>query len=832
MAKLSNQVSGKRIATSAMAGILAVSMTPGLALADDAADQNQNPASEESQLADPDSATPTVDGSASDPAAEDALDTSNTDNTASDPIVSEADDESVEPEGVEEDEEESSDDAAETDGEALDVNAPEDEEESEEGTAAESASTFTLPGTVSTLEANPEEAVLVDGVNSINASIPATESKTYNVTDGKVLVIAGSDDPDNPVVIENCVFNLTGTTMYFRNSLGIGYTGESLARLAIGKNVVFKNCRFITPSGSSATKGGNDACISLFGGNAQFDDCEIAGTGFMGQFMGLYGSAVATFNGSNISTVGNTGGWSYAMYGSSILNLNNSSMSATGMQRKPGGGNVNAFYSGDLNTEYDAININNSTIDFSDNWGGGFAINNVNIHVNNNSVIKVTDNAGNACNSGYWIVDNSEIDMSGNKGHGLSCIGIEMDGGSLNIEHNGCAGLYIQSRDSILKNAKVNIRCNGERLLSYSAGDVWLNAHKLTLEKCDDAWLGAIGRKGILEATNCTNLIACDLVNNHLKSKTETIIGEDVELSGQDEHYLFLNPPLDFDYARANTEGGTLNSNDSDLFDQLVKDDEGNLVQIDPSAIIGGDSAKIGTMTTAQLSHHDYDWDNGEVTGEASPDAYGVMRYSCKDACADYATDGYGKEHQYGCTCNGTYVYAPLVGVTFDDGVDDDSVTNMPETQTKVIYKNGIAQPADPIRDGYIFAGWYADPELTIPVDFSEGFTKNWNILYAAWNVDVPVEPQGPDDPEDPKDPDQPDTPDTPDQPDTPAVTPGDNSGTTTVASAAEEQTVSETQESNLPQSGDRTAGIALASMASALVAAFVAFVARKRRRS
>ena len=119
---------------------------------------------------------------------------------------------------------------------------------------------------------------------------------------------------------------------------------------------------------------------------------------------------------------------------------------------------------------------------FSDNKAGGFAINNVNIHVNNSDII-VNNNLGNACNSGYWIVTNdSSITMNGNRGgHGLSCIGFEMSDSKLEVLHNGYAGVYIQSKDSTLTNCTVDIRCNGERLLSYTAGDLWLQGHALTV---------------------------------------------------------------------------------------------------------------------------------------------------------------------------------------------------------------------------------------------------------------------------------------------------------------------------------------------------------------
>lgn len=61
-------------------------------------------------------------------------------------------------------------------------------------------------------------------------------------------------------------------------------------------------------------------------------------------------------------------------------------------------------------------------------------------------------------------------------------------------------------------------------------------------------------------------------------------------------------------------------------------------------------------------------------------------------------------------------------------------------------------KPADPTRDGYVFAGWYADADLKSPYDFSTSVTKDL-ALYAKWvkgsyvvdGVVVDPSAQGPD---------------------------------------------------------------------------------------
>ena len=827
---------GKRIVSGAVAGILAVSMTPAIALAEEPIEQNAEPA------------TAAQDLEAEQPDVIDATEEDAPEAPQSEAGTDEAPDEAVEAiegeEAVIEDDEEAEEDpapeeAAESEAAVDDAEetaidetaeASDDAEEAEEpAEAVEATETLGTQAAVILQAAGTEEYELKG--SGVTVCKETVSNKTFNVAAGQALLIEGTDN--EPLVFENCIFNLSGMNLLFKGITGASsyYNGETAAKLCIGKNVTFKNCTFITGENASSISGnGNDACINLHNGDIAFKDCNVTGNGVLGQFMGLYGASNVTFNNSHISTVGNTGGWSYAMYGTSVLSLIDSTMTATGMQRKPGGGNVNAFYSGDHRTYYDAIFLDNSTIDFSDNNGGGFAINNVNINVKD-STINVLNNAGNACNSGYWNVENSDINMSGNKAHGLSCIGFEMTGGSLTVLHNGYAGIYVQSRDSSLTGTDVKVMCNGERLLSYTAGDIWLNSHILTLTNCNDAWLGAIGRKGTLVANNCANLIAYDLFNNKLKGNTETIIGEDVTLGGQDEHYLFLNPALDFDYARGNTEGGAGNSNDSDLFDQIVNTEEG-VGTIDRMQVIGPD-AKIGSLTTAQLSHHSYDWEKGELTDEASPEAYGVIRYACTGACDDHA--GRTKEHPTSFDCTGTYVYAPVVGVAFDTVLPEGAtgeVQGMPDAQTRIMYKGYAERPADPTLEGYVFTGWYADAECTVPVDFSEAYTNNWTVLYAGWEVEPEPEPE-PVDPDEPvvPEPDEPDTPDTPDEPVVPEeqenVAPAANSST--VVASYE---VAQTQESELPQSGDRSLQTVAVSLAALVAAAFTAVFAHRRRRS
>lgn len=53
----------------------------------------------------------------------------------------------------------------------------------------------------------------------------------------------------------------------------------------------------------------------------------------------------------------------------------------------------------------------------------------------------------------------------------------------------------------------------------------------------------------------------------------------------------------------------------------------------------------------------------------------------------------------------------------------------------KVQYNKAIDRPANPVKEDYLFSGWYTDPELTNAFDFSKRCTSDMN-LYAKWRVD------------------------------------------------------------------------------------------------
>lgn len=55
------------------------------------------------------------------------------------------------------------------------------------------------------------------------------------------------------------------------------------------------------------------------------------------------------------------------------------------------------------------------------------------------------------------------------------------------------------------------------------------------------------------------------------------------------------------------------------------------------------------------------------------------------------------------------------------------------------VNENGRAEePSVPVREGYVFSGWYSDSAFTVKYDFSQNVTKNL-LLYAKWSKAIKV---------------------------------------------------------------------------------------------
>ena len=79
------------------------------------------------------------------------------------------------------------------------------------------------------------------------------------------------------------------------------------------------------------------------------------------------------------------------------------------------------------------------------------------------------------------------------------------------------------------------------------------------------------------------------------------------------------------------------------------------------------------------------------------------------------------------------------VTVTFD--ANGGALAKASDASQTVPFGDRVSQPADPIWSGHVFAGWFADQNLTQPFDFSKGVETSLT-LYAKWtDQEVPSTP-------------------------------------------------------------------------------------------
>ena len=130
-------------------------------------------------------------------------------------------------------------------------------------------------------------------------------------------------------------------------------------------------------------------------------------------------------------------------------------------------------------------------------------------------------------------------------------------------------------------------------------------------------------------------------------------------------------------------------------------------------------------FTTDHFSHYaiaaiecTHIWDAGTVITQATTSSEGLKRYECT-VCGETKDETIPKKASYG---GGTASYT----VKFE--------TNGAGTiKSQRINKNGVVtEPDVSTKEGYTFAGWYTDKELTVAYDFATKVTKGFT-LYAKW---------------------------------------------------------------------------------------------------
>jgi len=125
------------------------------------------------------------------------------------------------------------------------------------------------------------------------------------------------------------------------------------------------------------------------------------------------------------------------------------------------------------------------------------------------------------------------------------------------------------------------------------------------------------------------------------------------------------------------------------------------------------------------LADCEHEWDNGVVTVPATYEATGLKVVTCtvcgetKEEVIPKKTSGGGGG---GSSSSSSYT------VSFEtNGANAVSSAKVSENKT-------VQEPAQPVKEGYTFLGWFVDKECTQKYDFTQKVTKSFT-LYAGWVV-------------------------------------------------------------------------------------------------
>ena len=85
-----------------------------------------------------------------------------------------------------------------------------------------------------------------------------------------------------------------------------------------------------------------------------------------------------------------------------------------------------------------------------------------------------------------------------------------------------------------------------------------------------------------------------------------------------------------------------------------------------------------------------------------------------------------------------------LIILTDECIVHFDSCGGSPVEDQSLKLGDLVQKPKDPTREGYVFAGWYLEPELETLWDFENDTVRREMTLYAAWELAGTVHPEDP----------------------------------------------------------------------------------------
>ena len=171
----------------------------------------------------------------------------------------------------------------------------------------------------------------------------------------------------------------------------------------------------------------------------------------------------------------------------------------------------------------------------------------------------------------------------------------------------------------------------------------------------------------------------------------------------------------------------------------------GDVVVMDDQFVMGTENVRIrATFEKLKTVYVSFDADGG--TGSMTQvSMYAGSEYSLPN-CSYTAPQG----KEFSCWDISGNTYQPGETISVNDDITakavwkDKSSSSVSYTVTfmidneysvavQTVFKgNKVNKPSDPLKDGYIFVGWYTDSSLTTPFSFDTPIETNWT-LYAKW---------------------------------------------------------------------------------------------------
>lgn len=248
------------------------------------------------------------------------------------------------------------------------------------------------------------------------------KDQVYDFDEDKGIVIGNEDQA---ITLENCTFNLSGTTLLQTNAK----SREALTayKLKVIGQVTFKNCTFLT-QGSQSVAANTDSNLFLAGDSITFDQCVFESNEYEGQYIGAYLGDIH-FIDSTIDVKGNKAG-SVFYLSEAKVDLENTTIDIEDCESEQALLYANSQDQGSLNIE------KKTTITIQNNKANAIEFNETPVTVDDSTILLKKNQAG-LIGGNVTLQNDSSLTSSENENVGLQVDStLEVDDSSIDVNGN------------------------------------------------------------------------------------------------------------------------------------------------------------------------------------------------------------------------------------------------------------------------------------------------------------------------------------------------------------------------------------------------------------